>query len=98
MRSLLSYFRLMLPLNLQFCLDTVQRFTSNGRILDFGCGDGAAVQEGLNRGLDIYGSELFYGGGSHKGTVDKSGLLGTRIREMQPTEIPFPDNHFDFIY
>jgi SAM-dependent methyltransferase len=87
-----------LPRNLEFCLATVERLAKEGRILDFGCGDGTAVEEGLSRGLDIYGSEIFYEGGSYREGARKTGLLGTRILEAKPSVIPFPNQSFDAVY
>lgn len=62
-----------------------------GRVLDYGCGRGQVVMAGRESGLDIYGTDVFYGG------------AGTRppdvpfIREMTGGRIPFPDGFFDLV-
>jgi len=41
------------------------RLRPGGRYLDYGCGGGEAVVAGVEQGLDVYGSEVFYEGGPH---------------------------------
>lgn len=46
--------------NHQFLIEQcVQLVGPAGKILDYGCGKGAVVKEGLLRGLEIYGAEAF---------------------------------------
>ncbi len=70
-----------------------------GRILDYGCGDGSVVEAGLTKGLDFWGAEMFYGGAhGRRETVAAKGLLGSRIREIEPSgRLPFDDTTFDVI-
>ena len=81
----------------EFLLSYCGRNCPAGRILDYGCGSGAIVSAGLQRGLDIYGCEVFYGGG-HGDRERVSDLLGKRIYEFpEGGRLPFPDAHFDLI-
>lgn len=70
-----------------------------GRILDYGCGDGKTVIEGLERSLNIFGVEAFsYGSGPQlKEELKRKGLLSERILELEGARIPFPDKHFDLV-
>ena len=70
-----------------------------GRVLDFGCGKGAMVEEGRRRGLDIHGVEAFAAG---SGTnihehLDQSGMLGATVREIVEGRIPHRDASFDLV-
>ena len=82
----------------QFLLAYGQTESPKGRILDYGCGSGAVVSAGLKSGLDIYGCEVFYGGGC--GDRERvAGLLGERIFEFPAGgDLPFPDSYFDLIF
>ncbi|RJP84262.1 MAG: class I SAM-dependent methyltransferase [Desulfobacteraceae bacterium] len=73
--------------------------STKAKILDYGCGKGALVEEGIRQGLDIYGVEAFsYGGGVKiKEYLQERGILGNKIKELEGDFIPFPDHHFDFI-
>ena len=89
----------MLHVNHQFCLDMAARCRPGGRFLDYGCGAGEVVLAGRDRGLDIYGSDVFYGGGPlTRAAAESTGLLGTRILPMVDGRLPFPDEHFDFVF
>ena len=71
----------------------------HGRILDYGCGKGRTVEEGMKRGLDIFGVEAFsHGSGTTiKEELQKLGLLQGRVLELQGSKIPFPDHYFDMV-
>lgn len=69
----------------------------HGRVLDYGCGAAQTVQAGIVSGVDIYGCEVFYDGDKSKSAVESAGLLGTRVRELLGSRIPFPDAHFDVV-
>lgn len=68
------------------------------RVLDYGCGRGELVVELRRRGVDCYGTEVFYEGATydspqlaaliHDGTVK-------HFREDEP--VPFADGFFDLI-
>src|SRR2546425_6540672 len=89
----------MLHVNCEFCLHMATRFRPGGRFLDYGCGGGQVVLAGRQRNLDIYGSEVFFGGGPSTGAAAEStGLLGTSILPMDNGRLPFPDEHFDFVF
>jgi SAM-dependent methyltransferase len=70
-----------------------------GRVLDYGCGAGRLVAAGRANGLDIYGTDVFYGGSTTRRDVEAAGLLGDVIREMNAStgRIPFPDDFFDVV-
>ncbi len=86
--------------NYKYFLGRVSSLCSDGgRILDYGCGKGILVEEGLRRGLSIFGCELF-GAGSGVTIRDQlceKGLFGTTVREITEGRIPFPDDYFDLI-
>lgn len=68
-----------------------------GRALDYGCGKGEMVAVGLERGIDIYGVDIFYKDGRTREDVEKRGLLGTRVKEIRDGVIDFPDAYFDMV-
>ena len=81
-----------------FVLDVATAFSKKGRILDYGCGQGEVVTAGLERGLDIYGAEVFYGGGhGNREEVARRGLLQKRVFEIRSGKTPFEDGFFDFV-
>jgi SAM-dependent methyltransferase len=80
--------------NYLFLLSVVEA-RSHGRLLDYGCGDGAMVKGALARGMDAYGVDAFYDGGKRKEAARATGLLGQRIFELDNHHIPFPAAYFD---
>ena len=84
-------------------LDVTNRFVLDfarkhgGRILDYGCGAGRSVVAGREAGLDIYGTDVFYGGSQTRADAEATGLFGERIREMPAGRIPFEDGQFDLV-
>jgi ubiquinone/menaquinone biosynthesis C-methylase UbiE len=66
-------------------------------ILDYGCGEGEVVEEGLKMGLTIYGAEAFYDGSSAKAAIEKKRLLGHAVRMIENGVIPFEDQRFDLV-
>jgi SAM-dependent methyltransferase len=78
---------------------SVVKSNPTARILDFGCGSGNVVIAGRERGLDIYGADVFYAGATSKNDVEKSGLWGVEIREISMTraKLDFDDEYFDFV-
>jgi SAM-dependent methyltransferase len=66
-------------------------------VLDYGCGAGRVVRSGRARGLEIFGSDVFYGGSQSKAEAEASGLFGDVIRDMSGGAIPFPDGSFDLV-
>ncbi len=85
--------------NHEYLLAAAASHARTGRILDYGCGDGSVVEAGLAKGLDIWGAEAFFAGGhGTREAVAAKGLLGSRIREIQPSgRLPFEDREFDFV-
>jgi SAM-dependent methyltransferase len=87
-----------IPFNYSFVLERAKAICPTGKILDYGCGAGEVVAAGVDVGLDIYGTETFYGGApGQRALVAEQGLLNSRILEMKQGRIPFPDRFFDFV-
>ncbi len=87
-------------INHAYILDFAERYRigkKEYRILDYGCGAGEAVIAGRERGMDIYGAEVFYEGGSTRAKIESSGILGTAVREIVDGRIDFPDESFDLV-
>jgi SAM-dependent methyltransferase len=70
---------------------------TRGRVLDYGCGAGEVVAEGLRRGLDIEGAELFFAGGDTRAAAEATGLLGTRIHELSEGRVAAEDGRYDLV-
>jgi len=68
------------------------------KVLDYGCGNGEVVAELRRRGVDCYGTEVFYEGGEY-GTPDLDQLVadGWIQRFEEGNQTPFPDRTFDLI-
>lgn len=89
-----------LSLNHKYLLNNMDSLRDHdGNILDYGCGKGLIVEEGLRQGIPIFGCELF-GPGSGVAIRDQlrqKGLLGERVREIAEERIPFPDEYFELV-
>ena len=80
----------------RFVLDfAMQRASGGAKVLDFGCGAGELVSAGRAAGLDMLGADVFYGGSTTRLEAERSGLLGTAIREIVNGRLPFEDCLFD---
>ena len=66
-------------------------------ILDFGCGAGELVREGLAAGLSICGADVYYEGSRDRAAAEASGLFGTAIHECRGGRLPFCDGSFDVV-
>ena len=69
----------------------------NDAVLDYGCGGGEMVGDGLNKKLNIFGTDTFYEGGKSKELAISLGLLGKKVFSMKRNRIPFPDRSFDLV-
>lgn len=59
---------------------------------------GEIVAAGRAKALNLLGVELFYKGSSAKEKAKSSGLLGQVVFELMDSgEIPFENEHFDFV-
>jgi SAM-dependent methyltransferase len=90
-----------LHFNRRYVLDLAERQCAgktDPAILDYGCGNAQIVMAGRERGLNIFGAEVFYMGGPDLKSVQESGLLGTVVREIKDGRTGFPDNYFDFVF
>lgn len=84
--------------NYEFCADYAARLAAgkpNFKVLDFGCGAGQIVAGLLDKGLDAYGCDPFYEGGSHEADVPAN--LAKHVIKMDGPLIPFPDASFDLV-
>jgi SAM-dependent methyltransferase len=89
-----------LPSNYKFILQQISNLCgSEGRILDYGCGKGTIIAEGLQRGFSMFGCEIFGSGSgvSIRDQLREKGLLGKSVLEIENGKIPFPDNYFDLV-
>jgi SAM-dependent methyltransferase len=85
--------------NWAFVLYTATSLAPSGRILDYGCGQGEVVAAGVERGLDIYGAEVFYGGAhGQREALARRGLLERRVFHITKGQTPFEDSTFDFVF
>lgn len=90
-----------LHINHRYVLAMAARFCQgreDARILDYGCGAAQTVIAGRQQGLNIFGADIFYAGSNDRQTVEKTGLLGTVVREIREGRLDFPDGHFDFVF
>jgi SAM-dependent methyltransferase len=86
--------------NYRYILDFIKRENTNtphARILDYGCGNGDIVENGLAEGVDIHGADVFYSGSDSYEVVKQKGLLGNRILTITDNHVDFPDSFFDLI-
>lgn len=84
----------------RFVLDFAVRFARSrpgARILDFGCGAGGLVAAGRAAGLEIFGTDMYYGGSNDRAEAERAGLLGTLIHELRDGRLTFPDSSFDLV-
>jgi SAM-dependent methyltransferase len=81
---------------LDFCRDFAREHPSTP-ILDFGCGAGELVAEGLADGLPMFGADVYYGGSKTRAQAEQRGLLGGAVREIREGIVPFPDAHFGLV-
>ena len=91
-----------LPRNYEFFfhfLDRQVRDIHNRRILDYGCGNGFLVRQGISRGYQFFGVDNFYGDVAQAQTVltrARADKLPMRVLTAN-NEIPWPDGFFDVI-
>lgn len=84
--------------NHRYFLDYVAReLPAGGKALDYGCGRADMVAAGVERGLAIYGADVFYKDGSSREEVERKGLLGSTVREIRNGAMDFPDAYFDLV-
>ena len=86
--------------NHSYLLEWATRATRDrpgARVLDFGCGSGERVAAGRSAGIEMFGAETFYEGGSRREDVVRKGFLGTVIREIEDGQLPFDEGWFDLV-
>ena len=65
-----------------------------GLILDYGCGAGKIVAQGLDRGLDIWGADTYSGYGWASALEPR---LRDRVRTIRDGVTDLPDGQFDLV-
>jgi SAM-dependent methyltransferase len=84
--------------NYEYCAEWVRGMARGAPVvvLDYGCGAGEIIRELGDRNIEAFGCDVFYEGGDYSPAVRKD-WLGTRVRRIEGSTIPFPSEHFDFI-
>ncbi len=81
-----------------YVVDLLRRFAQpSAVVLDYGCGAGQVVRAALDAGLDAHGVDVFYGGGPLRDAAARTGLLGSRIRELDGHLVPWPTASVDVV-
>lgn len=87
-----------LHVNHEYLLDWAGRVGRGASMLDFGCGAGAVVIAGRERGLDVFGVDTFEARQERKDALAAAGLLGDVVREVGAEGLlPFADGTFDLV-
>lgn len=81
--------------NHSYILSQVKRIGA-AKALDFGCGSGALVAQGLKEGIAFSGTEIFTRQGC-RDAAEKAGLLGLHVHEVTGVHQPFDDDSFDVV-
>ena len=93
-----------LEANHEYCRDAVLaavRARGGGaqKALDYGCGAGQVVGALCHCGVDAFGCDVFYAGGSHLENVERSPLFQEgRIRPMTGSRAEFDEGTFDVVF
>ncbi len=83
--------------NYEYCVEyAVKNFTSEAKILDYGCGAGIIVDALNTKGYNAFGCDMFYEGGDRSHLITKEKFNNVIFR-MEDGKIPFPNEHFDMI-
>ena len=82
--------------NYTFCAGFAQQIAAGrkqARVLDYGCGNGQIVESLRREGIEAFGCDTFYEGGTYQILPDAAAF----VLPMNSTTIPFPDCHFDAV-
>ena len=92
-------YNMSVPINYLYLLSKATLGSPQHRqvVLDYGCGSGQIIEEGRKAGVQIYGAEVFYEGGTTRPEIEKKGWLGNIVREIEHGVIPFDDHFFDLV-
>src|SRR5690349_10088451 len=82
------------PFNYRYFTEHAARV--GGRILDYGCGFGAMVALGRQRGLDIWGADTFSGNYARWSAAVPPNVKD-RVHKIEHGRADFPDSHFDLV-
>lgn len=89
---------LRMQVNYQYVLEKCREVAVDGKILDYGCGNGDIVREGREIGLAIVGVEAFYSGSRAREIAATHGLLDVSVFSLSKgLRIPFADETFDLV-
>jgi SAM-dependent methyltransferase len=86
--------------NHRFLLRWLERQPQPLACLDFGCGFGEVVLAGRERGMQVFGADVFSereDGAAVVSRFREQGLFGDAIREIRDDRLPFADSSFDVV-
>jgi SAM-dependent methyltransferase len=86
--------------NHRFLLQWLERQPQPLACLDFGCGFGEVVLAGRERGMRVFGADVFSERGDGAAIVSRlqdQGLFGDAIQEIRDGRLPFADSSFDVV-
>lgn len=87
-----------LHVNHEYLLHWARSASPEGPVLDFGCGAGAVVLAGRERGLELYGADAFEGREDQRDKATRAGLIGDTIRMISDDgRLPFDDELFTMV-
>ena len=90
--------------NHEFCRDVVLALLAGGgraaaKVLDYGCGGAQVVRALRGAGVEAYGADVFYEGGSHLSALQSDPLFQSGvIRKMEGDRTDFADGMFDIVF
>jgi SAM-dependent methyltransferase len=86
--------------NHRFLLQWLERQPQPLAALDFGCGFGEVVLAGRERGMQVFGADVFSerdDGAAIVSRFKEQGLFGEVIQEIRDGRLPFADSSFDVV-
>jgi SAM-dependent methyltransferase len=84
--------------NYAYVLAKCRELCGDGRVLDYGCGEGDIVEAAAEQGISIRGVDAFYAGNRAREVVAERGLLGKLVFELEKDgTIPFEDGSFSLV-
>ena len=93
-----------MELNHEFCRDAVLALIPSSairsaKVLDYGCGGGQVVRALRDAGVDAYGADVFYEGGSSLNALRSDPLFQSGvIRKMESDRTDFEEAMFDIVF
>ena len=72
---------------------------ASAKVLDYGCGGAQIVKALRSSGVEAYGADVFYEGGSHLHQLQREELFQSGVvRKMESDQTDFADNTFDIVF